>query len=306
MAQNTQDLVKQIAALAESLAKLVHKDQKETSVDTPPQPPAADRWAHVNLNWRLEEAVKAVELCASSGALDVIKFLVDKFNLSAEEVRDKFSGAFQRAAGAGHTHVVNYLFDELKTENDMPYIQSTLQGAIKGGRLDVIKFVMEKYHVTIKDVVGCPCMSPFGSAISSGNLDVVKYFVETFNMTPENVSMEWVFMAACDASKRYNVEYKDGGTYFTFANPTPISVFPIMRRKCSWLTSQKQWRCVGDARTENIERRLTERGWKRGKIVNMNPIFDYFKEVFGRFPYSEEELAQQLNDSFGVKIGDTK
>lgn len=307
MAQNTQDLVKQITALCESVAKLVHASdkQKETStVDAAAEAPAENKWADVTLDWRLEEAVKAVNLCASSGALDVIKFLVDKFNLSANDVRDDCCGAFQKAAGGGHLDVVKYILDKYKIENDMLFsYYYALDAAVKGGHLDVIKFLVDKFNITVETVIGHPCESPFKCAILSGNLDVVKYFVETFNMTAESVSMEWVFKVTRDATKRYSMTNKNGTTCFQFAS-SPCKIVPsIFWDMYVWLPFTKHWEGYSKTHTGDIKRILKENGWKEGDVVDMAPVLEYFKGVFGRPNYSEEELGKQLTDIFGVQLG---
>lgn len=201
MAQNTQDLVKQIAALAESLAKLVpaSDNQKETSVDAPIDSTDDQTASTVEsphplhglsvATWRREEAITAIALCAANGALSAVTSLIHLFNLTAEEVRSRCDEALQRAAAGGHLNVVEHLFEQYYADEDVIFSKWVLEGAAKGGHLHVVKSLLERMTVTDEDLKRWD--SILNSAITSGNLDLVKYVVEKFNYTDMEIAMNW-------------------------------------------------------------------------------------------------------------------
>lgn len=77
---NTQQLAAQLLALCESLKKMI-----EASPGSPAE--EETKWDHVLLDWNKSEAIVGLGVCAERGNLGLVKFVVGKFGLTADDVR---------------------------------------------------------------------------------------------------------------------------------------------------------------------------------------------------------------------------
>lgn len=202
-AQQTQALTAQLSALCEALKKLVAvEDGPADPPSAAPDAAASAKWAHIKLDWQRSEVMDAVFLCASSGHLDVIKYLVDVHGLNADDVRDGDNELLRCAAYAGHLDVIKYFVEVLGLNADDVRAmdgeaQDALQTAAGSGQLDVIKYFVEVHGLNGGDV-RVMHNEALKMAARGGHLDVVKYLVEVAGTTKAEVERAKLLRCAAD------------------------------------------------------------------------------------------------------------
>jgi Ankyrin repeats (3 copies) len=146
------------------------------------------------------------------GHLDIVKYLLDTFNIDFDE--DIFYGALEFAQFDVATYLVErwnvrefiyeskYCFHRLIYNLDtVKYLVETfpnydirhdnnfaLRKACAGGSLDAVKYIVEKYNITVEEILNVDWVefSALQSAVLNDKLEVVEYLVDKFNLSLDN------------------------------------------------------------------------------------------------------------------------
>jgi hypothetical protein len=87
------------------------------------------------------------------GHLDVVKFLVDRFQLTADDVLYIDNRAMRLSATHGQSHVVKYLVDDsqLTPDDVRPDDNRALREAAANGHLGTVKYLVDRFPLTPDD-----------------------------------------------------------------------------------------------------------------------------------------------------------
>ena len=143
-------------------------------------------WVADRVSLTLTNIQEALEFAAKKGHLDVLKFLVDRFELTADDARDDNNAALGGAASNGHLDVLKLLVDRFElTADDARADNNAMLRAASNGHLDVLKFLVDRFELTADDARAEDNYALEGAA-GNGHLDVLKWLVETFDLTADD------------------------------------------------------------------------------------------------------------------------
>ena len=140
-------------------------------------------------------------LAAISGNIEVIKHLMkkNKFNLKC---KDKKSRCVYHHAAKGTLECIKYLLEEniFDTKNDKNICDGIINVAIKHGKLDILKFLLETMRlINIKPRVD------ISTAICHGQIKITKFLFETYYKKIE--SSDNLYLHAVKHSNIANIKY---------------------------------------------------------------------------------------------------
>jgi Ankyrin repeats (3 copies) len=132
----------------------------------------------------------ALSAAARSGKLDVVKYLLENFNVG------RYTHALEMMVVHGHLEMLQYALEKLTFD-----INTLMSRAIQNGHLDIVKYLFEKY--------GFQNASALNEACKYGHLDILKYIISALNLTIDELRAKnkLVFRYACQYGHLNIVEF---------------------------------------------------------------------------------------------------
>jgi len=124
---------------------------------------------------------------AGNGHLEMVKYLVEKFELTAGDVRSRDNHALRCAAANGHIEMVQYLVEkfELTAEDARANDNVVLRWAASNGHLEMVQYLVEQFKLTAEDARANDNVV-LREVAENGHIEMVQYLVETFELTAED------------------------------------------------------------------------------------------------------------------------
>ena len=100
-------------------------------------------------------------MAAAQGNIDVLKYYIEKKNVSANYYEEKrnVGALLAEAATHGHFEICKYLIskgakiDYRPSKSSGEYLHSALERAAQSGQLDIVKYLVEEHHAKLYDAL---------------------------------------------------------------------------------------------------------------------------------------------------------
>lgn len=90
---------------------------------------------------------------ASAGQLDALKWVINIFQISVQDLESEHTQIFSEAAHNGHLHIIQWWTETYQvTRNDISDWNNVFLPAANGGHIDFLKWITETFQLTIDDV----------------------------------------------------------------------------------------------------------------------------------------------------------
>lgn len=115
-----------------------------------------------------------VDVAARAGHMDIVKYLLQNF---PKPLRYKALAAFDGACEVGNLELVRYLVEALGlTDDDIRSRREAVNGAVRGGHLDVFKYLQWfGFSTSMVD-------DAFETALAAGHLHMLEYITKSFQL----------------------------------------------------------------------------------------------------------------------------
>jgi len=126
---------------------------------------------------------------AQNGHLEMVQYLVEKFELTADDARADDNFALRFAAENGQLETVKYLVDRFElTADDARFDDNyALREAAQNGQLETVQYLVEQFELTADDARADDNYA-LRSAAENGHLEMVQYLVDQFELTAADVT----------------------------------------------------------------------------------------------------------------------
>ena len=137
---------------------------------------------------RAGAACSAFQMAAAHGHVNVLEFLVEFLGMTVDDARSNDCLAFRTAACNGHVLVLQYFVDKLHmTASDARQHQNmAFRAAACSGHVSVLWYLKTFLRLTLEDARSVDNYALRG-AMSCGHLDVVRFLVSNFELTRRDV-----------------------------------------------------------------------------------------------------------------------
>lgn len=120
---------------------------------------------------------------AEDGHLAIMRYLCNRYGLTAEHARYEKNLALGLAADNGHLEVVRFLHDMGLTADDVQMDNFyPLWTAAEKGHFDVFKYITESFQVTEDHVCTSEYWLVMKEAVFHGRLDILRYLVDRYDL----------------------------------------------------------------------------------------------------------------------------
>ena len=132
-----------------------------------------------------ERGSDAFLFAACYGHLEIMKYLIDKYDWDINVENEYEMTAYQLAAQKGHLHIIKF-FDELDDpgNNNIKYCEcdgmNPYLSAAQSGHFHIIKYFDSKYDDNLSYISDVDGMNGYLYAAGTGNLEMVKYFEDKY------------------------------------------------------------------------------------------------------------------------------
>ena len=135
-----------------------------------------------------DAATLAFRGAARGGHLSVIKFIVNSFQLTTEDVRGDDNDALRWAARCGHLDVLIYLIDTFKltTIDARSGSNYALRWAAQNGHIAALQYLVSYFGLTNEDA-RAEQNHALRMAAKNGHVHVLRYLVDHFKLTDYDV-----------------------------------------------------------------------------------------------------------------------
>ena len=126
---------------------------------------------------------------ARNGHVEMVKYLVARFELTVADARAEDNDPLRCAAGNGHMEMVKYLVDrfELTVADARADNNYALRWAAHNGHIEMVKYLVGEFELKVDDA---RANDNFALRYAAWNrqIEMVQYLVERFELTAEDVA----------------------------------------------------------------------------------------------------------------------
>lgn len=128
------------------------------------------------------------DICEKSDNVEILRFLVEKFEIAKDELRVDHNYALRHACMNGHLKIVRYLIEVVGlSRRDFESIDSfAFEMACLNRQYHVVKYFLRKYRFFRSEILRY-CRHILMSACYQEKIDVIEYLAEEFHLTKDDV-----------------------------------------------------------------------------------------------------------------------
>lgn len=225
-------------------------------------------------NENIPSEINILRWACMSGELEIVKWVIDNFEITTEIIRQDNSFCFIHCIGNGYIELAEFLRDKfsLNRGDAAACDNSGIIWACLNGKLDMVKWLCENFELTKQDILDSQSEAIINCCLS-GFFNILKYLNDTFKLNKNDVIIGFGYIT------RHSLSDLD---WF-------INVFNIERTD----VIKEMKKILGFISVNNLEYLISKFNITQKELMKE----DY---LTGIIIEDRDDILEFLNDTFGI------